>query len=209
MIEQLLIITAIGTILSIDVTLAGQFLLSRPIVVLTIIGFYIGDPVTGFVLGVFLELLSSDMLPLGVSVPLDTAVMATVAAAAYFLGDLHNGLKIKSAALLLGMIAGVLFRKYDLWFKKKASGIFNHLREYSQEIDKTIELAIIFNIALTLIRNFVFMFVFAAAAIFVKDLLFSGASQELLKSFYYFDRILPYLSIAVMLSAVKHKRFGA
>ena len=207
MIEQLLVITLIGTVLSIDVTLAGQFLLSRPLVVLTIIGFYAGNPAAGFVLGVLLELLCSDMLPLGGSVPLDTAVMSAVAASSYFLGESYEGLNIRSVPLLMALISGIKFRGYDLWFKKKASGVFFYLQEISKYLDKTIELAIAVNIFLTIIRNFIFMIIFSALAVFIKNMFYLNAHQSLIRSFIYFDGMLPYLAVAVILSAVKHKRY--
>lgn len=208
-IEQLLILALIGTILSLDVTLAGQLLLSRPIVVLTLIGFFMSDPLAGFTLGVILELVCADMIPLGVVIPLDTAVMSTVAGGVFFMGNISTAPQTMTAALVFAFVAGVVFRWYDLWFKKKSSVVFSHLCETQAYLDKVITFVIVSNVFVTMLRNFVFLVIALGVTCYTADAILMILPVWMLKGLVIFDKILPVFALSLALSSFRTAKAGA
>jgi hypothetical protein len=72
-----------GAWAALDGVSAGQFMVSRPLVTATLTGWLLGDPTTGFILGLFLEVLHLAGLPVGavqLPEPGPAAIPATVGA---------------------------------------------------------------------------------------------------------------------------------
>jgi mannose/fructose/N-acetylgalactosamine-specific phosphotransferase system component IIC len=82
MVLVILGISAVGGILGLDRTAAGQFMISQPIVAGPVTGWMLGDPTAGIVIGAVLELIWLLDLPVGTFVPAD-ATIGTVSATAF------------------------------------------------------------------------------------------------------------------------------
>ncbi len=82
-------IALVGSILGLDRTAAGQFMVSQPIVAGPITGWMLGDPAAGLAIGAILELLWVLDLPVGTFVPANTTICTVSATAAAALG--HPG----------------------------------------------------------------------------------------------------------------------
>lgn len=95
---------ALSGLLGLDSVQAGQFLLSRPAFVGPVLGWLNGCPLEGARLGILLELLYIDFIPLGGVVP----PSGTAAAAAGVLAHSAGGLA-PSLAFFLGLAAGRAF----------------------------------------------------------------------------------------------------
>jgi len=67
--------SAVIAFLSLDTTAVGQFMISRPIVVGTVIGLLVGDPCLGLGIGGLIELLWIGQLPVGNNLPLDVTLL--------------------------------------------------------------------------------------------------------------------------------------
>jgi len=65
--------------LSLDTTAAGQFMVSRPIVVGPLIGWLTGDPLLGLGVGALVELIWIGQLPVGNVLPLDATLLTGLA----------------------------------------------------------------------------------------------------------------------------------
>lgn len=61
----LLPLAVLGAVLTVDHTTVGQFMISRPLVAGTLTGWLLGDPATGFALGILLELYLLVEFPVG------------------------------------------------------------------------------------------------------------------------------------------------
>ncbi|MDP2866170.1 MAG: PTS sugar transporter subunit IIC [Elusimicrobiota bacterium] len=96
--------SALAGLLGLDSVQAGQFLLSRPAFVGPVLGWLNGCPLEGARLGILLELLYLDFIPLGGVVP----PSGTAAAAAGVLAHSAGGLP-PSLAFFLGLAAGRAF----------------------------------------------------------------------------------------------------
>jgi PTS system mannose-specific IIC component len=117
---NVLIVAIVGGILCLD-RIFAQVLISRPIVAAPVIGLILGDPYTGLIAGMFIELLWIDRLPIGTCIlPNDTIAAVLIAASSIesglILGHLSQGL-IASAVLVFIPLA-FLAQKMELWVIK-------------------------------------------------------------------------------------------
>lgn len=101
---KVVISAALSGLLGLDSVQAGQFLLSRPAFVGPLLGWLNGCPLEGARLGILLELLYIDFIPLGGVVP----PSGTAAAAAGVLAHSAGGLA-PSLAFFIGLAAGRAF----------------------------------------------------------------------------------------------------
>lgn len=95
--------SGLAGLLGLDSVQAGQFLLSRPAFVGPVLGWLNGCPLEGARLGILLELLYIDFIPVGGVVPPN----GTAAAAAAVLA--HAAGLSPSLAFFMGLAAGALF----------------------------------------------------------------------------------------------------
>ncbi len=80
-------IAAIGGLLSLDRRAAFQFMLSQPLIAVTIVGLYFGDLQTAVLIGSVLQLLWMSCVMFGANVPHnDTLAAITIASAAFLFG---------------------------------------------------------------------------------------------------------------------------
>ncbi len=76
-----------GGIIGLDRTAVGQFMISEPIVAGPLTGWMLGDPITGIIIGVVLELVWVLDMPVGSFVPADATINAVSATAIAALGS--------------------------------------------------------------------------------------------------------------------------
>ncbi|MDA8242713.1 MAG: PTS sugar transporter subunit IIC [Elusimicrobia bacterium] len=95
---------ALSGLLGLDAVQAGQFLLSRPAFVGPVLGWLNGCPLEGARLGILLELLYIDFIPVGGVVPPNGTAAAAVGLLAHSAGGLQPSL-----AFFIGLAAGTLY----------------------------------------------------------------------------------------------------
>lgn len=83
----ILSVSIIGGIIGLDRTAAGQFMISQPIVAGPLIGWFLGDVITGLIVGAVLELLWVMDMPIGTFVPADSTIAAVWATAVSIIGS--------------------------------------------------------------------------------------------------------------------------
>ena len=76
---EILIISIFAGLVSIDIRTIGGTMISRPLVVSPLIGFFLGDLKIGFLIATFLELIWIGLLPVGAYLPVETLPIAVVA----------------------------------------------------------------------------------------------------------------------------------
>lgn len=95
---------ALTGLLGLDAVQAGQFLFSRPAFVGPVLGWLNGCPLDGARLGMLLELLYIDFIPVGGVVPPNGTAAAAVGVLAHSAGGLPPSL-----SFFIGLAAGALF----------------------------------------------------------------------------------------------------
>lgn len=124
---ELIIYCAIVAFMELDTTYLGQVLISRPVVVGSLLGFVTGDFFLGLQIGIFTELIYLDFMPIGGVVPPSGAVSTGVAIlmAHFFRMDIYF-------AFFFGIVSGIVFSFID-----------KHMRKYRAQLLPSIEKNII------------------------------------------------------------------
>lgn len=99
---------ALAGLLGLDAVQAGQFLFSRPAFVGPVLGWLNGCPLEGARLGILLELLYIDFIPVGGVVPPNGTAAAAVGVLAHSAGGLPPSL-----SFFIGMAAGAAYAPFE------------------------------------------------------------------------------------------------
>lgn len=119
MVLAVLGVAAIGGVLGLDRTAAGQFMISQPIVAGPVTGWMLGDPIAGIVIGSVLELVWLLDLPVGTFVPADATIGTVSATAVAVLGSQAGAsLPIMGFSILLATAAVPVTMKADTLVRK-------------------------------------------------------------------------------------------
>ncbi len=112
MTTSLILLCLFAALLEMDVTYAFQTLVSRPIIAGPLLGAATGDLMAGVQVGVFTELLFTDISPLGGIVPPSGVVAVTIPLFLHSLGvELYFG-------FFLGVACSVLYSFFDAFLRK-------------------------------------------------------------------------------------------
>lgn len=104
---ELVQVSLLGGLLALDGTSVGQFMVSRPLVAGALVGWLLGDPVTGVTVGAILELYLLVSFPTGGSRFPEGATATVVAVAASQVTDATGALPLAVAVgLVWGQLAG-------------------------------------------------------------------------------------------------------
>ncbi|MFA5858824.1 MAG: PTS sugar transporter subunit IIC [Elusimicrobiota bacterium] len=122
-------ITAIAAFLHLDGSYFGQLMIGRPIVVGTLVGILMGDIVIGAKLGLAIELIWINVIPIG------TTFLPDVTGIAFFsvFWILSNG-KLDTGnclyALALALPFGILSQQIDYWVRKQNSRYVQRVEQH-------------------------------------------------------------------------------
>ena len=107
-----MVMCLVASLLELDTTYAFQTLVSRPILAGPLLGLITGDVMAGLQVGIFVELLFSDISPLGGIIPPSGVVATTITLVLYAMGiELYFG-------FFLGVIAAVLYSFFDALLRR-------------------------------------------------------------------------------------------
>lgn len=115
----LLAAAAFTAVVELDASAAGQFMVSRPIVLGPVLGAALGQPGLGAGLGILCELLSLEDLPVGGKLPLN----ATVAVGAALILALGPSPVTPELALPVGLAAGWGHGRWDGFLRRRRAGL--------------------------------------------------------------------------------------
>ena len=126
-----LLIALIGGIVDLDSTATWQFMISQPIVAAPLTGLFLGGIYgeaaaglkLGLMVGVILQLLWIEQLPLGMNVPPDAALASVLSVALGFISGHSNESYSErevcyTVALLLSVALGLLGRSLDMFVRR-------------------------------------------------------------------------------------------
>lgn len=146
--EQVIIFSIIGAVLSADITMFGQFMISRPIFCGPLFGYILGDIHTGLWLGMIVEMMWINAIPMGVSVPVDLTMMTSLAviwSCSFFQGSQEAAI----FALALSVPFAYLYKEVDLAGRLFNTKIMHWVEDgvekgYETRISKGIYLGLLF-----------------------------------------------------------------
>lgn len=129
---DIILVSLVGGLLSLDRTVAFQIMICRPITAGFIIGLILGQPVTGLVMGAMIELVWINNLPLGGQLPPNECLAAIIVTAAVVITRPAAGAP-PPEYLTLGFLfappwarlaahISVTFRRFNSWLARAAVG---------------------------------------------------------------------------------------
>jgi len=211
--SEILFLSFIIGIISIDTMKVGQFMFSRPLIVGSITGFILGDFYLGIKIGVILELFWIRVIPVGTYYPPDTVITTALSTALTIYGSAssyQDNLYI-ILSIMVSIPVGIIYksiqirdRKIISEYNKKVSVAINNYN--FNLIDKLVFYNIFkeffltfvifylgFHIFITLFRNFYFV-----------DFLVNNSSC--MKGINYAVYLLPMLGLAQLMDAFIKKK---
>lgn len=203
--EHIIIIALIGGLISLDVTVLGQWMISRPLVSGMIIGTYLGNPWAGFKVGVIIELLFINVIPVGVAIPLDASVVAVLSAAWYMLvNDVSMAAMVM--AVCLAIPAGILFKTIDIGMRRRNVFMVHWVDSWVKRgKEKRIPLLIYIGIVLTFMRSFIFYSIMLFPGCFIINYLIEHLPAQMLQGLRLSSEVLPLLGIIVAIKSIHFK----
>lgn len=180
-ITRIIITGLIGGVFHLDNVQFGQFFLSRPSFMGVLVGAVNGCPVEGAIMGVLIELIYSDFLPLGGAVPPNGLIAASSAVLLY--AYVFQNI---SLAFFIAIFAGALYSKVEFFLRKKRSA-WN--TEMEMEINESR-----FKINHWIAKAFIMESASAAGFIILFSLIFRVAG-----TFCNFERVFPVTELAFSL----------
>lgn|GEM_PF-1277395 len=121
---DLLTVSFIGGLLSLDNVAVLQTMLSQPIVAATLIGFLLDNTEIGLLIGVLLQFLWTSNVPAGAVVPPDNSVLACIGASAAILGAQFWN---PSVAIFFSLVMTVVFAPITAWADAQVRQFNNQL----------------------------------------------------------------------------------
>ena len=154
-----LLLCILASLLELDTTYAFQTLISRPIIAGPIFGLITGDVMAGVQVGIFTELLFSDISPLGGIIPPSGIVACVIPLVLYSLGiELYFGFFLGVLSAIAYSFLDTLMRKTRFkWIVFLEKGIERHPGNIKQVI------------AMTLLAAFLMTFIFLSVTTWISS----------------------------------------
>ncbi len=196
----------VGALVGLDRTAVGQVMVSQPIVAAPFVGWMLGDPITGFVIGVTLELIWILDMPVGTFVPADStisAVSATAIAALAYPGGAP--LPVAGASILLTTGMGLVTMRADgmvrHWNARLADAIET---DQGRDAESRLARAHFSGLALFFMKSFLLYLIFLPLGIAAVTV-FQHLPQNVHRALSLFVMLLPLLGVALVVRKLSMK----
>jgi len=203
-------IAGIGGLIGLDRTALGQFMFSQPIVAGPLVGWILGDPMTGIIIGTVLELIWVLDMPVGSFVPANSTISSIAATAIASLGS--NGsapLSVVGFCLLLttGMVPITMWA--DTTLRKWTAGLGGAIADVSSEkVGHALTKAHLLGLAAFYSKSFILYLFFLPVGL-VLVTIFAQCPEHIHRASSFYVKILPFLGIAIIIRKLSIKTFDA
>ncbi|MFH1824681.1 MAG: PTS sugar transporter subunit IIC [Candidatus Firestonebacteria bacterium] len=163
MLTEILIISLMAGIVSIDVRTIGGTMISRPLVISPLVGLILGDLKVGFIVATFLELIWIGLPPIGAYLPAETLPIAVISTSLAII--LKGKMEVEMLSIIVFcIIVAIPFGFIGKWLEYHIRTFNSYLsRKVSKEVEKgNIESVCslqYFNILLSFLKGFVICFI--------------------------------------------------
>ena len=205
--SEIILISLLAGILSLDITAFGQFMISRPIVSASLVGYMLGNVYAGLWIGMTVELIWIAALPMGASIPLDiTAVSILAVACGLKVQPFDKAAIILALALALG--AAVLFKKADIFVRYLNVKIMRWIEVGVNEgKENRIRIGICTGLLLFFLKAFVLYLVLIYPGQEIVKFVYSNLNEKILTGLRTAWLLLPVLGMGFMLVSFRNGKF--
>jgi mannose/fructose/N-acetylgalactosamine-specific phosphotransferase system component IIC len=189
---------ALYALLALDHIAVGQFMVSRPLVVGPVIGWFWGDPAMGLFAGVIVEFLWVHVIPVGLW-PIDTSAVTALAVTWGALSDAGRpGLVV---ALALAVPFGILIRWGDIWTRRQNSRLIPWVAErVSRGQSGALPLSLVLSLAGWFAKALIIFALLAPSGQAATSWLVSICPRKLVDALDWTGRLLPFLALTAVLN---------
>ena len=209
----ILIVALVAAALELDNYYIGMLIVSQPIVTGGLIGLITGDPITGILIGVLVQLIWANNPPVGAHVPPSSSAIAACATV-FAVGLSEHALASGPApvivfSLIIGVVFGYFTGQADIW-NRKLNTIILHKFEKKILEGKSgyLGLTQFFAVGSKFLRDFTVMFLFFAAGVPVALDMFTTLPFQVVRGFDIVYWALPALGFAVIFNLYRTKVGG-
>lgn len=181
-------------LLSLDHIAAGHFMVSRPLVVGPVMGWYLGDPWLGLTAGVAVELLWVHVIPVGIW-SVDTTSMAGLATAWAILSG-HPSRPSLLVALLFALPVGIMVRHVDIILRRRNEGFLDWVEKgLAEGSEDSLARAVLAGLVLWFLKALILFMALGGIGQFFVDMSLNACSPRMLAALNFSARLLPLLGL--------------
>jgi mannose/fructose/N-acetylgalactosamine-specific phosphotransferase system component IIC len=194
---QILFIALFSGLIHLDTTVFGQFMISRPIIVGPVVGYFLNSLETGFLVGVIIELIYISVIPVGIKVPPDTTSATILSVVCANIKEC-NGLGLP-LSIFLGTIFAIIYKFTDIQLRTLNNVYLGWVDTAKLEnVEHRINLLVHYGILISFLRTVLFyLIVLPLMYLIVKNLCIISHGCIVKKSLGEMVYILPAIGIGI------------
>ncbi len=209
MIAQYLMASLLGGLICLD-RIIVQSMIARPVIAAPLMGFFLGDPYTGLLIGAFVELFWLDRLPIGTHIPPNdslTAILVTASSifSARMIG--HHLQEIAAFSILLYLPCGYAGQQLEVFYMRLNDRLARSALRCADQTDVNgVAARHLLSPVLYFLLNVSFILLFLLPGTAITAYLFPRFSPPVLKALNLLFFFFPLLGIAVALNTIHLKK---
>jgi mannose/fructose/N-acetylgalactosamine-specific phosphotransferase system component IIC len=202
---QFLFLALFAGMIHLDTMVFGQFMISRPIVVGPLVGYFLNSVETGFLIGVIVELIYISIIPVGIKIPPDATATTILAVMCSNIIEC-NGIGL-SISIFLGTIFGLLYKFTDIQIRTLNNAYLSWVDTAKPEyVERRINLLVHYGILISFLRTVLFyLIVFPMMYFLIKNLCIILQGSIIKKSVENIVYILPAIGIGIGIAHFREK----
>lgn len=205
MLTQCIVASLLGGLICLD-RIVIQTMISRPVIAAPLMGFFLGDPYSGLLIGAFMELFWIDRLPIGTFIPPNDSLTAIlITASCIFSGKIigHNLKEIIAFSILIYIPCGYIAQKMDSFYIRVNDRLAKNALSCAEKADiKGVAANHLISPVIYFILTFSFILIFLLPGTAITTFLFPHFSLSILKALNTIFFFFPILGIAIAMNTI-------
>lgn len=199
---EIVFISILVSFIHLDTLVFGQFLIHRPIVVGPLVGFLVGIPQEGLLMGLIFELIYISVIPVGIKIPPDATAAVSFSVLCY---KFSSGCVI--IPIIFGILTGFLYKFVDLLTRSFNSMVISWIDTAKNGvIIKRVNLLVLYGVVTTYLRSLLFyLIVFPVISYLTVTICKLFSQCKIYNSLVNLSLILPAVGIGIVLSHFTEK----
>ncbi|MFC1546776.1 PTS sugar transporter subunit IIC [bacterium] len=205
--SPIIIASILGSLISLDITLLNNIMISRPIVAGPVIGYFLGDMKTGIEIGVLFEMLWSDVINVGASVPINLTMLTALVLGSKAMLP-HHGNTLTMFIIILAIPIVYICRQIDIIMRSINSKVIR-LADKHIEDDRLgyFYFSMLYSLGMFVVVNYILLAIFIPVISKLSKTLFFYLSLEIIYTLKIAYTLLPILGFAVLFNNFFQKSF--
>jgi len=202
---QFLFIALFGGLIHLDTMVFGQFMISRPVVVGPLLGYFFNSVETGFLVGIIVELIYISLIPVGIKVPPDATVTTILSVVSVSIKECNgSGLPI---SIFLATLFGLVYKFSDIQHRTLNNVYLNWVdMAKPEQVERRITLLVHYGILISFLRTVTFYLITLPVMYFLmRNLCIILQGWIIKKSFENMIYILPAIGIGIGIAHFREK----